>query len=177
MVPWRRRGQRRVFHRGAAPRLALRCEQEQAEEDTGEAFLLCLLRIVYFFMQVKRFLGACGGCRLHEGAFCGRMTGGDCMMIWINGTFGAGKTQVAYELRRLASRGEGKRSWAARQIDRCLRAFDGEMAGDAIQTDDLTIPQVVESIAAAVGVPLAADRRGPLRRRWDRFLALWGHIR
>ena len=66
------------------------------------------------------------------------------MMIWINGTFGAGKTQVAYELRRLASRGEGKRSWAARQIDRCLRAFDGEMAGDAIQTDDLTIPQVVE---------------------------------
>lgn len=80
-------------------------------------------------------------------------------------------------LRRLASRGEGKRSWAARQIDRCLRAFDGEMAGDAIQTDDLTIPQVVESIAAAVGVPLAADRRGPLRRRWDRFLTLWGHIR
>ena len=146
------------------------------------------------------------------------------MIIWINGAFGAGKTQTAYTYlakhhagaiivpmtitnrayyeeiigtlskeyalrhyilyaqdetirRRLASRLEGKQSWAALQTGRCLRAFDTEITEERIDTDHLDVEQTAGRIAALSGIQLAEDRRSGLRRRWDRVVTQCRHIR
>lgn len=80
-------------------------------------------------------------------------------------------------LKRLASRLEGRKSWAARQIDRCLSAFESDIPGERIQTDGKRIGQVAECVAEAVGVPLAADRRTAFRRCYDRLATQLRHIR
>lgn len=80
-------------------------------------------------------------------------------------------------LRRLASRLEGRNSWAAGQIGRCLRAFDGEIPGRSIFTDGLGISQVAERIAAEAGLSLTPPRRGRLGRRLERLAVMIRHIR
>ena len=80
-------------------------------------------------------------------------------------------------LRRLAFRMEGRRSWAAQQIDRCITAFDGNIPGHQITTDHMNINQVVEAIAAAVGISISADDRSVLRRWFDRCAVQCGSIR
>lgn len=80
-------------------------------------------------------------------------------------------------LKRLASRLEGRRSWAARQIDRCIRAFDGDIPGMKLHTDGLSIRQTAEEVAALAGVTLMPDNRSGARRALDRFLSQCGHIR
>jgi len=47
-------------------------------------------------------------------------------------------------LKRLASRLEGRKSWAAQQIDRCISAFDMDEAQTKIYTEHLKIRQVAE---------------------------------
>ncbi len=73
-------------------------------------------------------------------------------------------------LRRLASRLEGKRSWAAQQIDRCIQSFDEEITEYKIFTDTLTIDQVVEQIAAICAIKLTIDNRNRFLKCVDRLL-------
>lgn len=80
-------------------------------------------------------------------------------------------------LKRLASRLEGGKSWGARQIDRCLEAFDREIVEGRIDTDDLSIDEVVDKIAALSGLTLMEDRRNGLRRLADRLATQYRHIR
>ena len=80
-------------------------------------------------------------------------------------------------LKRLTSRLEGKQSWAAQQIDRCIRAFDGEITGEKIYTDHMSIDQVVEKIAVLTGIVLKEDTRKPYRKIFDRIVTKCRHIR
>ena len=80
-------------------------------------------------------------------------------------------------LRRLASRFETSRSWAAQQIDRCVRAFDEDITGYRIDTDAMSIEQVVERIASLAGLALPADHRNAFRKLIDRTKIKWKHIR
>lgn len=80
-------------------------------------------------------------------------------------------------LRRLASRFETPRSWAAQQIDRCIKAFDEDIPGCRIDTGDLNIYQVVEKIASLAGVSLTEDKRSAFRRFFDRIATKCRHIR
>ncbi|MCI8573523.1 MAG: AAA family ATPase [Oscillibacter sp.] len=80
-------------------------------------------------------------------------------------------------LKRLASRFESKRSWGAQQIDRCMKAFDHDITETKIYTDHLKIPQVAEEIASALGLSLADDKRSPFRKRIDRVVIQYKHIR
>ena len=80
-------------------------------------------------------------------------------------------------LQRLASRLEGKRSWAAQQIDRCIKSFSEDITEYKIYTDDLNIDQVIEQIAAVSTVTLSEDSRNNLRKRSDRFIVQCKHIR
>ncbi|MFC3802463.1 AAA family ATPase [Cohnella sp. GCM10012308] len=80
-------------------------------------------------------------------------------------------------LRRLRSRWEGERSWAARQIDRCLAGLTREAFEVQIQTDGMSAGEVVSRIAELSGLALLPDRRGPLKRGWDRLRTKAGHIR
>ena len=80
-------------------------------------------------------------------------------------------------LKRLASRLEGRKSWAAQQIDRCISAFDMDEAQTKIYTEHLKIRQVAEAVASAAGLVLEEDRRGALRRGLDRVMVQCRHIR
>ena len=79
--------------------------------------------------------------------------------------------------RRLRSRLEGKNSWAARQIDRCLAAFAAEIPGIAVKTDALTVAQTAEEIARLAGLDLLPACRGRLRRMLTRLAVKIRHIR
>ncbi|MDG0812882.1 AAA family ATPase [Cohnella rhizosphaerae] len=80
-------------------------------------------------------------------------------------------------MRRLRSRWEGERSWAAMQIDRCLDGLSKPAFEVHIQTDGMNADQVVDRIAELSGLALAPDRRSPIKRAWDRLRTKAGHIR
>lgn len=80
-------------------------------------------------------------------------------------------------LKRLASRFEGSKSWGAQQIDRCLGAFEKDIAEHKIYTDDLTVYEVVDEIAALSGVTLVKDCRNKFQKRLDRLITQCKHIR
>lgn len=72
--------------------------------------------------------------------------------------------------RRLRGRGEKTGSWPERQIDRCIEALADPLFERHIDTDHLPVEAIVEEIAAAAGVRLEADARGPLRKMHDRVV-------
>jgi len=80
-------------------------------------------------------------------------------------------------LYRLRSRGEGKNSWAAQQIDRCIRGLAQDCFQHHLETDHMSIEEVVERIASMANIPLQPDRRGKLRRLLDRYGIQLRHIR
>lgn len=80
-------------------------------------------------------------------------------------------------LKRLASRFEGRKSWAARQIDRCVKAFDEDIEGYKIITDNMGINEVAEAIAKTAGITLTEDKRSFLHKFWDRLIIKYKHIR
>ncbi len=61
--------------------------------------------------------------------------------------------------RRLWSRGGPVRDlWALEQLERCTRALAAERFATHVETDDRTVDEVVEAVAAAVGVTLLRPR-------------------
>nr|WP_290461614.1 AAA family ATPase [Acutalibacter muris] len=80
-------------------------------------------------------------------------------------------------LRRLARRLEGRHSWAARQIDRCMQAFERDVTGVKIHTDRLDVEQTAERVAALAGLALLEDKRSRPRRLLDRAITQIRHIR
>ena len=63
-----------------------------------------------------------------------------------------------------AERREGSNSWAAQQIDRCISGFSNEVFQHHIDTDLLSIDEVVETIGALANVKLLPDHRTQPRR-------------
>lgn len=80
-------------------------------------------------------------------------------------------------LKRLASRFESGKSWGARQIDRCLDAFDKDILEQKIYTDGLTVYEVVGKIAELSGITLLEDNRTRFRKLVDRLITQYKHIR
>ncbi|WP_214760354.1 AAA family ATPase [Exiguobacterium sp. s146] len=66
--------------------------------------------------------------------------------------------------KRLNRRFEWFNSWGKAQIDRCLRAFQHDITHDKIETDHLTVEQVVEEIAKRSGLTLKATKRRSVLR-------------
>ncbi|ERG67928.1 AAA family ATPase [Exiguobacterium chiriqhucha] len=62
-------------------------------------------------------------------------------------------------VRRLNKRFEWFNSWGKIQIDRCLHAFHHDITHDKIETNHLTVEQVVEEIAKRSGLTLLAVKR------------------
>lgn len=80
-------------------------------------------------------------------------------------------------LGRLKKRGEGGKSWAAKQIDRCLVNLTKEVFQEHIDTDNMTIRQVIEHIANQCGFELLPDNRNWLQVKRDRIVVWLRHIR
>ncbi|MCI8331805.1 MAG: AAA family ATPase [Clostridiales bacterium] len=79
-------------------------------------------------------------------------------------------------LKRLASRMEGKHSWAALQMDRCIQAFDKDITGCMIHTSGMSLYQVVEEVALLSGKTLEKDNRGRIHKFFDRMVIRLKHI-
>ncbi|MFP3674065.1 tunicamycin resistance ATP-binding TmrB [Bacillus sp. SIMBA_031] len=80
-------------------------------------------------------------------------------------------------LKRLRTRAEGKNSWAAKQIDRCINSLSDSLFTEHLHTDQMSIQQVAETIAAQANLPFEPDSRGSLRRFTDRLMVKLNHIR
>jgi len=57
-------------------------------------------------------------------------------------------------LKRLNGRGDGANSWAACQIDRCLKGLENKIFQQHINTEDISIEEVVEKIALMANIKL-----------------------
>jgi hypothetical protein len=81
-------------------------------------------------------------------------------------------------LRRLSKRLEKKDSWAAGQIDACINGFK-ELREHCVylDTDDLSIGEVAESIAQRSNLALKDDKDTELIRRLKRTILQIKHIR
>ena len=87
--------------------------------------------------------------------------------------------------RRLGSRLEalgsrvlgGDGTWAMRQVDRCVSALASPRYATHVSTDDRSVDEVVETIAAHSGLTLAAPRLSPLRFQIRRLEVAARHIR
>ncbi|OMI29051.1 tunicamycin resistance protein [Bacillus haynesii] len=79
--------------------------------------------------------------------------------------------------KRLRSRAEGKNSWAAKQIDRCIEGLSDKTFEEHINTDHMSIQNVAETIAAKAGLTIDPDTRGSIKRFTDRLLVKLNHIR
>jgi len=80
-------------------------------------------------------------------------------------------------LKRLNRRIERGDTWAKRNIDRCINAFDNYITEMKIMTDDKSIDDVVEEIAEKSGLTLLPDKRGRIKKEIDRAITLLKHIR
>ncbi len=63
--------------------------------------------------------------------------------------------------KRLRTRLEGKSSWAAQQIERCISAFDTDITEGKIDTENMSICDVAETIAKECGIKLEKGRLNP----------------
>lgn len=80
-------------------------------------------------------------------------------------------------MQRLRSRGEGRQSWAARQVERCIDGLSNEKFQQHLQTDHLSIEQVAEQIASMSSISLLPDNRGKLSKVWARMITKIKHFR
>jgi len=80
-------------------------------------------------------------------------------------------------LKRLRSRGDGTNSWPAQQIDRCLEGLSNEDFQSHINTENMTIDDVVEKIAFMSNINLLPDNMGRLEKRVNRIITQIKHIR
>jgi hypothetical protein len=80
-------------------------------------------------------------------------------------------------LKRLKSRGDGANSWGAQQIDRCLEGLSNEAFQSHINTENMSIDDVVEKIALMSEIKLEPDDVGKFRKRINRIKTQLKHIR
>lgn len=80
-------------------------------------------------------------------------------------------------LKRLRKRGDGKNSWPARQIDRCLNALSSPVFKEHINTDKMTIYEVVDYIAELCKFDLLLDNRNFIEKKVYKLRIWFKHIR
>lgn len=80
-------------------------------------------------------------------------------------------------LKRLRSRGESSRSWAAQQIDRCLQDLQDPLFDLHIHAERLSIAGQAEAIAEACGLTLLPARKDWPARVLRRFSTALRHLR
>ncbi|GIN58215.1 tunicamycin resistance protein [Lederbergia ruris] len=71
--------------------------------------------------------------------------------------------------KRLSKRWEGKNSWAYQQMKDRLQSLENSLFKKHIQTDNLSIEEVVETIAGLSGIELKPDHRSRWRKKLDRL--------
>ncbi|GAB3806070.1 hypothetical protein GCM10028868_34930 [Virgibacillus kimchii] len=78
---------------------------------------------------------------------------------------------------RLRKRLEGKKSCAYQQMNDRMKELEDPLFKEYIQTDDMSIDQVVEAIAASASIDLLPDRRTKLGKSMNRLRITWKEMR
>ncbi|KRG14868.1 AAA family ATPase [Lederbergia galactosidilytica] len=81
-------------------------------------------------------------------------------------TLAASKSTIQ---KRLWKRWEGKNSWAFQQSHERLKVLESDLFKEHIQTDEMSIGEVVESIAKLSGIELILDHRRGWQKKLDRL--------
>jgi len=84
------------------------------------------------------------------------------------------RARLAYVGGRLMGRDE---TWAIRQIDRCVTALSDARYATHVPTDDRSVDEVVEAVAADAGLALTRGRLSPARFQARRLTVAVRHIR
>lgn len=84
------------------------------------------------------------------------------------------RIRTGYWLGRAAGRDE---TWAMQQISRCVTALATERFTEHVDTDDRTVDDVVEHIAARLDLHLTYDRLSPVRYQVRRAAIGIRHLR
>jgi hypothetical protein len=86
---------------------------------------------------------------------------------------------VGASLERLMKPGWTPRreAFAVGRLDRCLEQLEAPLFATHLRTDDLSVPQVAEQIAAAAGLDLRPDDYGRTRRRLVQRWTTLRHVR
>lgn len=80
-------------------------------------------------------------------------------------------------IKRLKSRGEGENSWAAKQIDQCINALAEGIFQHHLDTDNISIEDIVEQIASMSSVTLLPNNHCKLYKKLTRATTQLKHIR
>ncbi|MFD3521864.1 AAA family ATPase [Streptomyces sp. NPDC058653] len=84
-------------------------------------------------------------------------------------------------LKRLSERGLGRgprrESFGVAKLDHCLERLSRPEFGEHIRTDDMTVPQVADTVAGSAGLRLAPNTDGAFRHRLRRAWISVKHIR
>ena len=75
-------------------------------------------------------------------------------------------------IKRLRSRGERKNSWGTKQIERCINGLSNDIFKHRIETDQMTIESVAETIASMLDISLLNDNRNKLTKSLNRIKIL-----
>ncbi|WP_040952032.1 AAA family ATPase [Gorillibacterium massiliense] len=82
------------------------------------------------------------------------------------------------ELTKRLGRRLDRHSWASKQVDRCMEGLSSHTCFQPhIETDGLSIDEVVTRVAAVTGIELQPDTRSPWKKTFNRINALLQHIR
>jgi hypothetical protein len=79
--------------------------------------------------------------------------------------------------RRSLGRGQSRDPWAVGRLDDGLARLSEPVFARQIYTDQLTVPQVADTIAGLAGLPVRPDTDGRLRARLRRYETSARHIR
>lgn len=80
-------------------------------------------------------------------------------------------------LHRLRKRGEGATSFGARQVEQCLSALEQPLFSRHLDTDQLSIEEVAERIAAGADLALSPRSGNTFTAAVRRFRVQWAHRR
>ena len=89
----------------------------------------------------------------------------------------AGREELIRRLKIRSWNHIGRESFAVSSIERCLYSFDNLVTEGRINTEELSVDEVVAKIADECGIALPADKRGKVRKFIDRNIVLARHIR
>ncbi|MCM0650274.1 AAA family ATPase [Clostridium swellfunianum] len=80
-------------------------------------------------------------------------------------------------LKRLKRRGDRDNSWGAQQIDRCLENLTSEVFQTHINTENMSIDEVVEKVAEMSNIKLLPDEMGKFKKNLFRIKTQLKHVR
>ncbi|MHC1695359.1 MAG: AAA family ATPase [Eubacteriales bacterium] len=89
----------------------------------------------------------------------------------------AGREELIRRLKVRSWNNIGRESFAVSSIARCLHSFDNLITEGRIDTEGMSVDEVVEKIAEGCGIVLTPEKRSRVRKLCDRFGIHIRHIR